>query len=106
MNKLWTLIFVIAFVSAGATLLGWRMFRFAKSMDRAERDPEYRRQYQRCALWRSAAIYGFAIVVGVWQVLSGDAPPWILLVLPIPLVLRWVLLRTAKQVETPPDQLA
>jgi membrane protein implicated in regulation of membrane protease activity len=105
-SKLWAPICVIVGVSAVSVLLGWRMFRFAESMDRAERDPEYKRQYQRRAHLRSAAIYGFAIVVGVWQVLSGAAPLQVLLVLPILLLLVLVLLRAAKQLKTPPNQRA
>ena len=75
------------------------MFRFAKSMDRAERDPKYKRRI----LLRSAVIYGFGIVAGVSQVLTGDAPLKALLVLPIPLVFVWVFLRASKQARTLPD---
>lgn len=100
MSKLWTLICVIVGVSVASVLFGWMMFRFAKSMDRAERDPKHKRRI----LLRSAAIYGFGIVLGVSQVVTGDAPLKTLLALPIPLLIVWMYLRAARQVKTPPGQ--
>jgi uncharacterized membrane protein YoaK (UPF0700 family) len=69
-------------------------------MDRTEREPRYRRRW----LFYGAAIYGFGIVAGVSQVLTGDAPPSAFLFVPIPLLIVWVYLRAAKQVKIPPDQ--
>ena len=99
MSKLWMLISVVVGVGATSALLGWMMFRFAKSMDRMERDPKYRRR----KLSYGACIYGFGMVLGVSQVLSGAASPAALLLLPIPLVFVWIFLRAAKRVKLPPD---
>jgi hypothetical protein len=98
-SKLWTVIGLVVAVFAVSALFGWTMFRFAKSMERTHRDPKYRRRQ----LLYGAAIYGIGIVVGVSEVLSGDAPPAILLAIPIPLLLVWWFLRLAKQVKNPPD---
>jgi len=95
--KVWTLIRVVLGVSAASALFGWIMFRFSKSMERAERDPKYKRRI----FLRSAAVYGCGIVLGVVQVLSGDAPPWALLGLAIPILFVWWFLRLAKQARTP-----
>ena len=77
MSKLWTLISIVVGVAAASGLLGWMTLRLAKHMDTAEREPRYRRRW----LLYGAAIYGFGVVAGVSQVLSGDAPPWALLCL-------------------------
>lgn len=100
MSKLWTLISIVVGVSAVSALLGWMTFRFAKHMDRAEREPRYRRRW----LLYGAAMYGFGFVTGVPRVLSGDAPRWALLFVPIPLLFVWLYLSAAKQVKIPPDQ--
>ena len=70
------------------------MHRSAKSMDGAERDPKYKRRL----LYIGAAIYGYGLIAGVAQVLSGDAPPAILLAAPIPLLFVWFYLRAVKRV--------
>ena len=88
MSKLWTLISVVGGVFAAAALFGWMMYRFAKSMDRSERDPKYERRL----LYIGAAIYGYGLVAGVAQVLNGDAPPATLLAAPIPLLFVWLFL--------------
>lgn len=80
MSKLWMFLTTVGGVFAAAALGGWMMHRAAKSMDRAERAPKYRRRL----LYTGAAVYGFGIVAGVSQVLSGDAPPAALLAAPIP----------------------
>lgn len=92
------LIGVVIGVSVVSALFGWMMFRLAKSMDRAERDPKYKRRIFLCC----AAIYGLGIVSGVSQVLSGEAPPVALLGLPIPILFVWWFLRLARQVKPPP----
>jgi hypothetical protein len=53
-------------------------------------------------MYYGAAVYGFGIVYGVSQVLTGNAPAQALLGLPIPLLLVWVYLRAAKRVKIPP----
>lgn len=102
MSKLWTLISIVVGVAAASGLLGWMTFRLAKHIDRAEQEPRYRRRW----LLYGAAIYGFGVVAGVSQVLSGDAPPWALLCVPIPLLFVWLYLRAAKQVKIPPEKRA
>ena|SRR5215472_395431 len=100
MSKLWTLTSILVGVSAASALLGWMAFRLARHMDRVEREPRYRRRW----LLYGAAIYGFGIVAGISQVLSGDAPPATLLVVPIPLLFVWLYLRAAKRVKIPPGK--
>jgi amino acid transporter len=90
---------VVGGVFAAAALVGWVMYRSAKSMDRAERDPKYKRRL----LYIGAAIYSYGLVAGVAQVLSGDAPPATLLAAPIPLIFVWFYLRAAKRMKIPPD---
>lgn len=99
LSKLWMFISVVAGVFAAAALFGWIMYRSAKSMDRAERDPKYKRRL----LYIGASIYAYGLVAGVAQVLSGDAPPATLLAAPIPLLFVWFYLRAAKRVKIPPD---
>jgi len=99
LSKLWTIISVVGGVFAATSLFGWTMYRYAKSMDRAEREPKYRRRL----LYMGAAIYSCGLVAGVAQVLSGDAPPATLLAAPIPVVFVWFYLRAAKRVKIPPD---
>jgi len=100
MSKLWTLTSILVGVSAASALLGWMAFRLARHMDRVEREPRYRRRW----LLYGAAIYGFGIVAGISQVLSGNAPPATLLVVPIPLLFVWLYLRAAKRVKIPPGK--
>ena len=59
------LIGVVVGVGEASVLLGWMMFRLAKSMDRVERDPKYKRRMfsvRRCPLrfrhrgWRLASV--------------------------------------------------
>jgi MFS family permease len=92
MNRLWTITIIVTGVIAVSALLGLLMSRWGKSMDRAEREPKYRRR----RMYYGAAIYGFGIVCGVVQVLTGKAPAWSLLFIPIPLFFVWCSLRTAK----------
>ena len=99
MSKQWAIISIVVGVSAASALLGWMAFRLARHMDRVEREPRYKRRW----LLYGAAIYGFGIVAGVSQVLSGDAPLATLLCVPIPLLFVWLYLRAAKQVKIPPD---
>jgi hypothetical protein len=99
LSKLWTFISVVGGVFAVAALLGWTMYRSAKSMDRAEQDPKYKRR----VFYIGAAIYGFGLIAGVARVLSGDAPPAALLPAPIPLLFVWFYLREAKRVKIPSD---
>jgi hypothetical protein len=98
-SKLWTLISILVGVSAASAPFGWMAFRLARHMDRAEREPRYRRRW----LFYVAAVYAFGIVAGVSQVLSGDAPPATLLAALIPLFFVWFFLRAAKRVKIPPD---
>jgi MFS family permease len=97
-NKLWAFTIIVAGVLAFSALLGLLMFRWGKSIDRMEREPRYRRRW----MYYGAAVYGFGIVYGVSQVLTGNAPAQALLGLPIPLLLVWVYLRAAKRVKIPP----
>lgn len=98
MSKLWMFLAVVIGVFAAAALGGWAIYRSAKSMDRAERDPKYRRRL----LYIGAAIYGYGLVAGVWEVLSGHASPTTLFAAPIPLLFVWFFLRAAKKVKIPP----
>jgi|SRR5215471_14638170 len=98
LSKLWMLIGLVVGVGAASVLLGWMMSRLAKSMDRVQRDPKYKRRM----LVYGAAPYAFGIVAGVWQVLSGAASPVALLALPIPLIFLWIFLRAAKRLKIPP----
>jgi hypothetical protein len=93
------LVTIVGGMFAMVALIGWGMYRWANSMDRAARDPKYMRR----KLYFGAAIYGFAIFVGVSQVLSGAAPPATLFGALIPILLVYFLLRTAKRVKTPPE---
>lgn len=97
-NALWVVTIIVAVVFAVSALLGLLMSRWGKSMDRMEREPRYRRRW----MYYGAAVYGFGIVYGVSQVLTGNAPAQVLLGLPIPLLLVWFCLRAAKRVKIPP----
>ena len=96
---MWTLITIVIGVTAASAILGWMAFRLARHMNRIEQEPTYRRRW----LLYGAAIYGVGIVAGVSQVFSGDAPPIALLGVPIPILIVWLCLRSAKQVKIPPD---
>ena len=89
---------IVGSVFGAAALGGWAMHRGAKSADKAEQDPKYRRRL----FYRGAALYGFGLVVGVSQVLSGNAPPATLFAAIVPLLFVWFFLRAAKRVKVPP----
>ena len=98
MNKLWTITIIVTVVIAVSALLGLLMSRWGKSMDRMEREPRYARRW----MYYGAAVYGFGAVYGISGVLTGSSPAWTLLGLPIPLLLVWAFLRTAKRIKIPP----
>jgi hypothetical protein len=99
LSKFWEFITIVVGVFAVAAFIGWRTYRLGMSMDRAQQDPKYMRR----VLYRGAALYGFGLVFGVTQVISGDLPPASLLAAPISLLLIWFYLRTAKRVKIPPE---
>jgi hypothetical protein len=61
LTTLWTIISVVVGVFTATALFGWFMFRAAKSMDRSNTDPRYRRR-QFILL---AGVYVVSMAVGV-----------------------------------------
>jgi hypothetical protein len=89
---------VVGVVTASA-LIGWTMFRAAKSWDRAASDPRYRRRQ----LILLAAVYVVSIMFGVSELIRGNQPVLSLVGLPIPLLIVYWLLRTAGRTKVPPQ---
>ena len=98
MNKLWAFTIIVAVVIAVSAWFGLWMFRWARSIDRMEREPSYRQRW----MYYGAAIYGFGMLYGVVQVLTGNLPAQTLLGLPVPILFVWFYLRAAKRVKIPP----
>jgi len=98
-SNLWTVISIVVGVFSVSALFGWMMFRAAKSWERADLDPRYRRR----KLILGAAIYVVAIVIGLSQVIRGNEPVETLAGLPIVLLLVYWLLRTASHTKIPPQ---
>ena len=76
--------------------MAWRL---CKSVERAERDPKYLRR----RLLRMGLLYVFVVVFGVVEVVTGKQPKALLLGLPIAVVLAWWFMKTAANVNIPPD---
>jgi len=98
LSKLWTFISVVVGVFVASALLGWFMLRLGKSMDRANSDPRYRRRQ----IVLLVGVYVVSMVVGVSGVIGGSQPVWSLVFLPIPLLIVYSLLRTARQTKVQP----
>ncbi len=99
MTKVWTFVSVVVGVFTASALFGWLMFRAAKSADRCNSDPSYRRR-QFILL---AGIYVVSMVFGVTEVIRGEEAVWSLVFLPIPLLIVYFLLRMASQTNAPPQ---
>jgi hypothetical protein len=61
LSNLWMIISLVLGVFAASALFGWIMFRVAKSMDRSNSDPRYRRRI----FILLAAVYVVSMTVGV-----------------------------------------
>jgi hypothetical protein len=91
---------VIVGVVVFGFLLGYGVWRAAKSGDRASHDPRYRRR----VLIRGAIVY---IVVGVFIIVGVGARKErveALYGLPVGVIIVWLLLRTAIRTKVPPKQ--
>ena len=93
-----TIAAIIVGVLAVTALLGWMMWRLARAVERAERDPRYVRRW----LILFAALYGFGALTSVSRVISGDAPPLSLIGLAIPVLIVWYCCRAAIRMKVPP----
>jgi hypothetical protein len=89
---------VILLVLAASAIFGWFMFRAAKSLDRAESDPSYRRRL----ILIPVAIYVVSTVYGVSQVILGRQPVQSLIGLPFVLLLIYGGLKAAMKTGAPP----
>ena len=92
-----TIATVIVAVSAATGALAWAMWRAVKSVERMERDARYLR---RKLIWMGA-IYVFAALFGIFEVVVGGQPVESLLGLPVALALAWFWLRAASRVKIP-----
>jgi Ca2+/Na+ antiporter len=96
-SRIWTTVVVVFAVIAVSALLGLMMYGLGKHTERSQSNPKYRR---RNAILL-AAIYVFSMYAGISGVVRGEEPAWTLIFLPIPIVLVYVLLRSASQVKNP-----
>ncbi len=88
---------VIIGVLVATAVMGWMMWRLARSAERMERDPKYLR---RRLVW-AAMIYVFGALFGIIEVARGEQPVQTLIALPIVLFLIWVILRSSRKVKIP-----
>jgi hypothetical protein len=93
-----TIATIIIGVLALSALLGWMMWRMAKAVERAERDPRYVRRW----LMIFGTLYGLGALTGVGKVISGTAPPFSLIGLAIPLTIVWYCFRAVIHMKVPP----
>jgi hypothetical protein len=98
-STFWMFTGIVLGVFAISGLFGWMMWQAAKSIERSDSDPRYRRR--QIALL--AAVYVVSMVVGITQVVRGKQSVLSLAGLPIPLLIVYVLLRTALRTKTPPQ---
>jgi hypothetical protein len=94
-----TMATVITGVLVATAVLGWMMWRLARTAERMARDPKYLR---RRLIW-GAMIYVFGALFGIIEVARGEQPVQTLIGLPIALFLIWVILRSASKVRIPRD---
>src|SRR5512133_2071127 len=88
-----TISLTIVTVLACSALIGWIAWRYLKNSEN--------QRIVRRRLYRGAGIYALGAFLGVENVISGRAPIWSLLFLPLPIYFVWVYVRAAKQIETP-----
>jgi len=95
MNQFAVIITVILVVLVCSALIGWMAWRFTES----SQNPRLVRR----RLFRLAAIYAFGAFFGIEQVVTGEAPLWSLVFLPISVGLIWMYIRAATRIEVPPS---
>ena len=82
-----------------AVLVGWMLWRFVRSVNRAAADPLYRRR----RLIRFGMVYVFAGVIGIVLVVTRQGPALALVGLPVVAWLAWSFFRAASQIKVPPS---
>jgi uncharacterized membrane protein YvlD (DUF360 family) len=86
------------FGTLAALLVGWMLWRFVRSVNRAAVDPIYRRR----RLIRFGMLYVVAGVIGIVLVVTRQEPVLALAGLPVVAWLAWSLFRAASQIKVPP----
>jgi uncharacterized membrane protein YvlD (DUF360 family) len=81
-----------------SSLFVWMIWRFCRSIERAEGDPKYRRRL----LIRFGTMYVAAAVIGIVLVAIGQEPIQSLAGLPVVALLAWSFFRRTAKVNVPP----